>query len=75
MDDRKLIDMNAYLASLPAPRAMGADNAMAMRGRETFLEACGTDFAYLPCLNDTAPGIEMLQLLLRRELAGWIAAS
>jgi ferrochelatase len=48
---------------------------LAIRGRETFLEAGGTDFAYLPCLNDTAPGIEMLQLLLRRELAGWIAAS
>jgi ferrochelatase len=48
---------------------------LAIRGRETFLEAGGTDFAYLPCLNDSAPGIEMLQLLLRRELAGWIAAS
>ncbi|WP_442679311.1 ferrochelatase [Sphingomonas sp. ASY06-1R] len=48
---------------------------LAIRGRETFLEAGGTDFAYLPCLNDGAPGIEMLQLLLRRELAGWIAAS
>ncbi|WP_116091081.1 ferrochelatase [Sphingomonas crusticola] len=48
---------------------------LAIRGRETFLAAGGTDFAYLPCLNDSAPGIEMLQLLLQRELAGWVAAS
>jgi ferrochelatase len=48
---------------------------LAIRGRDTFLAAGGTDFAYLPCLNDSAAGIEMLQLLLRRELAGWATAS
>jgi ferrochelatase len=48
---------------------------IAIRGRETFLEAGGTDFAYLPCLNDDAPGIDMLRVLLKRELAGWAAAS
>ncbi len=44
---------------------------LAIRGRETFVEAGGTDFAYLPCLNDTAEGIEMLRTLLSRELEGW----
>jgi ferrochelatase len=44
---------------------------MAIRGRETFLAAGGTDFAYLPCLNDSAPGMEMLRNILARELAGW----
>ena len=39
VDNRKLIDLNAYLVSLPAPHAMGADSAMAMRGRETFRTA------------------------------------
>ena len=34
---------------------------LAIRGRETFLAAGGTDFAYLPCLNDSAPGIAMLR--------------
>ncbi len=48
---------------------------LAIRGRETFLEAGGTDFAYLPCLNHSEPGIEMLHLLLQRELAGWLPAS
>ena len=45
---------------------------VAIRGRETFLAAGGTDFAYLPCLNAEPGGIDMLEVLLRRELAGWL---
>jgi len=45
---------------------------LAIRGRETFLQAGGTDFAYLPCLNDGAPGIAMLSRLIGRELEGWV---
>ncbi|PAX07175.1 ferrochelatase [Sphingomonas lenta] len=45
---------------------------LAIRGRETFEEAGGERFAYLPCLNDTAPGIAMLRSILERELAGWV---
>jgi protoporphyrin/coproporphyrin ferrochelatase len=45
---------------------------LAIRGRETFLAAGGTRFAYLPCLNDSAGGIAMLRTILRGELAGWI---
>jgi protoporphyrin/coproporphyrin ferrochelatase len=48
---------------------------LAIRGRETFLAAGGTDFAYLPCLNAEPAGNTMLQTLLRRELAGWIDPS
>ncbi|MDB5700713.1 MAG: ferrochelatase [Sphingomonadales bacterium] len=44
---------------------------IAIRGRETFLAAGGRQFACLPCLNDSAPGIEMLRKLLARELEGW----
>jgi ferrochelatase len=44
---------------------------IAIRGRETFLAAGGKEFACLPCLNDSNPGIEMLQKLLSRELEGW----
>lgn len=44
---------------------------LALRGRDTFLAAGGTDFAYLPCLNDGAAGIRMLRTLLARELEGW----
>jgi ferrochelatase len=45
---------------------------VALRGKETFLEAGGTDFAYLPCLNASDTGIAMLETLLSRELAGWL---
>ena len=44
---------------------------LAIRGRESFIEAGGTDFAYLPCLNDGDLGLTMLSTLLSRELAGW----
>lgn len=46
---------------------------LAIRGRESFMAAGGTDFAYLPCLNDGAPGMAMLRTLIARELAGWVA--
>ncbi len=45
---------------------------LAIRGRESFVAAGGTDFAYLPCLNDGAPGMAMLKSLIGRELLGWI---
>ena len=47
---------------------------LAIRGKEAFLAAGGTDFAYLPCLNDGAPGIAMLEALIGRELEGWLPA-
>ena len=46
---------------------------LAIRGRESFEAAGGERFAYLPCLNDGAPGIAMLRGLLSRELEGWVA--
>jgi ferrochelatase len=48
---------------------------LAIRGRETFLAAGGTDFAYLPCLNDSPAGLEMLRSILGRELEGWKAGT
>lgn len=44
---------------------------IAIRGRETFVHAGGTHFAYLPCLNAGANGMAMLRTLIGRELAGW----
>jgi len=44
---------------------------LAIRGRETFRAAGGSDFAYLPCLNDGETGMLMLRALLARELEGW----
>ncbi|WP_296678389.1 ferrochelatase [Novosphingobium sp.] len=45
---------------------------LAIRGREQFVEAGGTHFAALDCLNAGHAGIDMLDALIRRELAGWI---
>ena len=45
---------------------------LAIRGKEQFEAAGGRQFAYLPCLNAEAPGMVMLEALVRRELAGWI---
>lgn len=44
---------------------------LAIRGRDSFLGAGGSDFAYLPCLNDSPQGLEMLRSILGRELEGW----
>lgn len=46
---------------------------LAIRGRESFVAAGGTHFAYLPCLNDSVEGVAMLRTLLARELEGWVA--
>jgi ferrochelatase len=48
---------------------------LAIRGRESFLAAGGTHFAYLPCLNDSAPGMTMLRTVIARELEGWLAGA
>nr|WP_295660618.1 ferrochelatase [Polymorphobacter sp.] len=47
---------------------------VAMEGRATFLDAGGTDFAYIPCLNAGAIGNAALTAIVRRELAGWVSA-
>ena len=46
---------------------------LAIRGRATFLGAGGSDFACLPCLNDSEAGIAMLRTIIGRELEGWLA--
>ena len=45
---------------------------LAIRGREQFHAAGGEHFAALSCLNAGEAGMEMLEALVRRELAGWI---
>ena len=44
---------------------------LGIRGRDTFLGAGGEAFALLECLNDSAEGMDLLDVLIRRELAGW----
>ena len=46
---------------------------LGIRGRETFEQAGGERFARLDCLNASDAGMDMLEQLVRRELAGWVA--
>jgi protoporphyrin/coproporphyrin ferrochelatase len=40
--------------------------------RHYFEENGGQDFAYLPCLNDSEEGMQVIRHLVQRELQGWI---
>jgi ferrochelatase len=43
-----------------------------VENREIFEHAGGEKFAYIPCLNDSEPGMDVIEAVVRRELAGWI---
>jgi ferrochelatase len=45
---------------------------LAIRGKEAFLTHGGDHFAALSCLNAGEAGMDMLETLVRRELAGWL---
>jgi ferrochelatase len=40
--------------------------------RESFEEAGGEEFTYIPCLNADAAHVEMIAAILQREMAGWV---
>jgi len=45
---------------------------IAEENKEIFLEHGGEKFSYIPCLNDSKGGIEVLVHLIERELEGWV---
>jgi ferrochelatase len=45
---------------------------IAMGGKDTFMEAGGEKFAYIPCLNASPGGMDFVETMVRRELSGWI---
>jgi ferrochelatase len=45
---------------------------IAVEAREIFLHAGGANFVHIPCLNDSAGGMAVIENLVRRELSGWI---
>lgn len=40
--------------------------------KEAFIHAGGEEFTYIPCLNDRADHIDMMESIVRNELSGWI---
>lgn len=45
---------------------------IAQENAEIFLHSGGEQFSFIPCLNDSDVGMEMIQKLVLRELQGWI---
>ena len=45
---------------------------IAVEARHAFIEAGGADFAHIPCLNDSAEGMAVIEHVVRRELMGWV---
>ena len=45
---------------------IGVENA------EIFHRNGGTNFAVIPCLNDSDLGMDVIETVVRRELGGWI---
>jgi ferrochelatase len=43
-----------------------------MENRAVFLGNGGETFTLVPCLNDSEPGMRVIEHLVRRELAGWL---
>ena len=41
--------------------------------RDSFMEAGGETFSYIPCLNDRDDHIEALLRVINNELAGWLS--
>ncbi len=43
-----------------------------VENRHIFMKQGGEKFAYIPALNDSAHGLDVIEALVRRELGGWI---
>src|SRR4029079_4962222 len=47
---------------------------IAMENAQIFKEHGGENFAAIPCLNDSAEGMNVIETVVRRELSGWLRA-
>jgi ferrochelatase len=45
---------------------------IAQENAEIFKHNGGEQFAFIPCLNDSDPGMDVIRQLVLRELQGWI---
>ena len=45
---------------------------LAIEGQEEFHEAGGGRFDYLPCLNDSAHGMKVIEQIVRENISGWV---
>ena len=47
---------------------------IAMENADIFKQHGGENFAAIPCLNDSAGGMKVIETVVRRELSGWFSA-
>ena len=45
---------------------------IAVEGQQIFYDAGGEQFSHIPCLNDSAEGMDVIETIVRRELGGWV---
>jgi protoporphyrin/coproporphyrin ferrochelatase len=45
---------------------------IAMENADIFKDHGGENFAAIPCLNDSAGGMKVIETIVRRELSGWL---
>ena len=45
---------------------------IAMEGRSDFLKNGGEEYIYIPCLNDSEDGMDLIETIARKELKGWL---
>jgi len=62
----------AILAPAFAADCIETLEEIAITNHEIFEAAGGERYAYIPCLNATPSGMDMIEHVVRRELAGWI---
>ena len=43
-----------------------------MENADIFRQAGGTNFAAIPCLNDSPGGMAVIRDVVQRELKGWV---
>ncbi len=44
---------------------------IAMEGKEEFIEAGGTQYQFIPCLNDSQEAVDLIKALIEQETLGW----
>lgn len=45
---------------------------LAVENGEIFMHNGGEKFSFIPCMNDSEPGMDVIEHVVRRELGGWI---
>lgn len=45
---------------------------IAQEGRDDFIENGGEKYVYIPCLNDSDIGMDLIETIVRKELKGWL---